>query len=555
MQPVGPNAKVQRTDDPGRAPRDLLRRREFVARLGAVGVAATAVDTLVAACGGSGAQSAGAPQSKVLRVREDYDLQNVDPAFFPTHVDNAVATCCMEGLVQYKPGVDTYQVVNVLADEFEPSRDGLQYHFKLKRGIPFQKGYGEVTADDVKFSYERIAGLTKPNIHAAYQGDWQTLKEVKVKSKYEGTIVLSKPFAPLMHSTLPVGSGLVLPRKAVEKLGKKFQTNPVGSGPYEFEHWTPQQQITLKKFADYGGAWQPAMPKPVWEEIDILVITQDSAALNAFQAGNVAFTTIPTQSVDQYKSGGQNATFIPKTTLNYGFISMNVQDPLLKNINLRKAIRYAVDVPSLIEAAANGQYTQANAIIPKAMGIGYWADAPRYQRDPEKAKAYLKQSGLGKVSLTISVVNAQLQEAEAQVVQQNLQSIGIDAKIVAQDNATFNDIPGKGGGGPNRQIVIDQYVTEPDPSWSIVWFTCPQVKEWNFSEWCDPAFQKLYNKALVELDDTKRSQIYVEMQKMWDANANVIWTYYPTLFYVSSKSVKPALLPDGSPYFWAFQPA
>ena len=61
-----------------------------------------------------------------------------------------------EGLITYKPG--TWEVVNVLAETFEPSADGLQFDFKLKEGIQFHGGYGEVTAEDVKFSYERIAG-------------------------------------------------------------------------------------------------------------------------------------------------------------------------------------------------------------------------------------------------------------------------------------------------------------------------------------------------------------------------------------------------------------
>ena len=62
--------------------------------------------------------------------------------------------------MRYAPG--TWDLVNQLAETFEPSADGLQFAFKLKEGIQFHGGYGEVTAEDVKFSYERIAGLTTP---------------------------------------------------------------------------------------------------------------------------------------------------------------------------------------------------------------------------------------------------------------------------------------------------------------------------------------------------------------------------------------------------------
>ena len=95
-------------------------------------------------------------------------------------------------------------------------------------------GYGEVTAEDVKYSYERIAGLTKPNIHSPYSGDWSTLKEVKVTGKYTGTIILKERFSPLLHSTLPAGSGLVLSKKALLKLGNKgIAVHPIGTGPYD----------------------------------------------------------------------------------------------------------------------------------------------------------------------------------------------------------------------------------------------------------------------------------------------------------------------------------
>ena len=129
-----------------------------------------------------------------------------------------------------------------------------QYHFKLKQGIEWQKGYGEVRASDVKFSFERIAGLTKPNLNSPYSRGLAGARDRAGEGPYEGTIILKEPFGPLMHSTLPVGSGKVLPEKAVEKLGKKWATNIVGSGPYEFEHWVPGQKVTLKRFDHYSGA-------------------------------------------------------------------------------------------------------------------------------------------------------------------------------------------------------------------------------------------------------------------------------------------------------------
>lgn len=478
-------------------------------------------------------------------------MANLDPAFWTSLQDAEIADNMLEGLVSFRPG--TWDVVNTLAESFEPSSDHLRYHFKLKQGVPFHKGYGEVTAEDVKYSYERIAGITKPKINAVYQGDWANLQEVKVESKYAGTIIMKQPFSPLMRSTLPAMSGKVLSKKALLKLGKKFGTSPVGTGPYEFVSWTPQQRIELQKFGQYAGS-NKAYAKPArWETITILPITDDSAAQTALQAGDIDFGAIGTGAVDSFMHGPLGVYRSP--TLNYQWLSMNVQDPLLKNLNLRKAIRAAIDVPSVIEAAYNGKWERAYSIIPSAMGIGYWPDAPHYSQNIAQAKQYLSASGLSNVSLTLNCLNAEADKTAAQVIQSDLQQVGINLKIGAQDSATYYAIPGSGGGGSHRQLNYAFYVTEPDPSWSFVWFTCAQVGEWNWCDWCDPQWNALYHKATQVFPTAQRDQIYIQMQQQWDAQCNIVWIAYPTDYYAGKKSIKPTFRPDGSQVLWDFQAA
>ena len=160
----------------------------------------------------------------------------------------------------------------------------------------------------MKYSYERIAGLTKPNLHAVYQGDWNALQRVKTEGKYAGTIILKEKFAPLSRSTMPAGAGLVVSQKAVEKLGKKFATHPIGTGPYEFVSWTPKQKIVLKRFDKYAGANKGFVHGPFFEAINILPIVNDSAAETALRAGDVDFAEIATGSVDRLKSDSRFQT-------------------------------------------------------------------------------------------------------------------------------------------------------------------------------------------------------------------------------------------------------
>ena len=540
-----------------------ISRAQFIRRAVGLGVTLPAASALLAACGSSSSSSSGtsgatsavsvpAGATKSLSLRTSVDMANLDPAFWPALQDGEIADCIMEGLVSYKPG--TEELVNTLAEEFVPSSDHLSYRFKLKSGIPFHGGYGEVTSNDVKYSYERLAGLTKPNLHAVYQGDWAALKEVKTDGKLGGTIVLKSLFSPLLTSTLPVMSGKVLSQKAIQTLGKKFATQPIGTGPYEFVSWTPQQKTVLKKFAQYGKANSAYAAPATFDQIVIQPITDDNAAANAMQAGDIDYGEVGTPYINQLNGAGLNTVVSP--TFGYEFISMNVKDPQLSNINLRKAIRQAIDVPGILQAAYNGKWVRANAIIPKGMGVGYWPQAPVYNRDVAKAKQYLKAAGMsGGIDLKLGLVNAQADETAAQVIQQNLSDIGITVHIQPQDSATFYAIPGAGGGGPHRQLVYSGYITEPDPSWSIVWFTKSQIGLWNWCEWTDPTFEANYTKATQTFDVATRDQLYVQMQQIWDQSASIIWVAYQTDLYGGKKYVKPSIRPDGSLLMWNFSTA
>lgn len=532
-----------------------VSRREFLLGALVLGVSLPTAGAILAACGNSatsGTTSASPASVSVasLKIRTDIDMANVDPAFWPSHVDAAIGDAVYEGLVSYKPG--TFEVVNTLAETFEPSSDNLRYHFKLKQGIPFHKGYGEVTAEDVKFSYERIAGLTKPNLHAVYQADWDALKAVQVSGKYEGTIILKRPFAPLMLSTLPVMSGKVLSQKAVEKLGKQYATKPIGTGPYELVAWAPKQQITLQRFAGYGGANSAYAAKAQAEKLILMPITSDTAALNALLAGDVDIGFVGTQNITQVQ--GDSALSLTKApTQAHYWLAMNVLDAQLSNISLRKAIRSAIDVPGIISAAYNGAYDRAYAILPPSMKIGYWPQAPHYEQNLSEARTYLSQSGLKNVSLRLTVLNDQTDATVAQVIQSNLSSIGIKVTIEPEDSGTFYAIPGAGGGGPHRQLVYCEYTTQPDPSWSFEWWTSAQKGLWNWNNWYSKEFDGLLSQALVESNPSTRNELYIKAQQLWDQEASMVWVAYITRYIAGKKQIKPSIRPDGQEIIWNYR--
>src|SRR4030066_837446 len=146
-------------------------------------------------------------EPKILKIRLYGDIQVLDPAFYVSANDKVVGTNVYSGLVTYAP--NSYDIKNDLAESIETSADGTRITFKLKEGVQWQNGYGEVTTEDVKFSYERFID---PELKAAYADDWAQLDHVEIIDKYNGQIILKGPFAPVWHSTLPVTAGWALGR-------------------------------------------------------------------------------------------------------------------------------------------------------------------------------------------------------------------------------------------------------------------------------------------------------------------------------------------------------
>jgi peptide/nickel transport system substrate-binding protein len=527
-----------------------IDRRQFFQRATALGLSAGAAGSLLAACGGDEDEAAPKPRKEVLTIRLRHDIQNLDPAFWPADIDEMTMACICEGLVSYKPG--TWDVVNSLAESLESSPDGLRHAFTLKEGIPFHGGYGEVTAEDVKFSYERIAGLTKPKLESPYVGDWASLEQVRVTGTHTGEIVLKEPFAPLMTTTLPLTSGYVLSRRAVEERGKKYPTQPIGTGPYELAEWKPKQRLVLQRFADYGGANSEYAPPVEWREIVGTPIGDDHAADIALETGEIDFGAISLPGIDRFKANA-DFTVHDRTTLDYGWIGMNVQHPKLQDVNVREAVRYAIDVPSILEAAFENRHTQATAIIPPGMPLGHWEEAPVYERDVEKAKGFLQQAGVSDLELTMTVPKeATGAKTIGEIVQANLADVGIDVKLNIVESAVLNEL---GDVLKPLQLFYVYFVTTPDPSWSTVWFTCDQILQWNWMFWCDQEYDRLHLAALEEQDPARRDEMYIEMQKLWDEGTHTVWLHWPTVFYAARRGIEPALRPDGRILPWAFRSA
>ena len=483
-----------------------------------------------------------AAEPKVLRIRLYGDIQNLDPAFIVSANDSAVADAVFEGLIRYGP--NSYDPIYQLAETLEPSEDGLEIYFKLKEGVMWQKGYGELTAEDVKFSFER---MIDPDLAAPYADDWATLDHVEVLGKYEGKIVLSEPLATLWTTTLPMTSGDIVCKKQVEEIGvEKFATDIVGTGPYYLAEWKPKEKVVLARNEEYHG------DAPYWDEIILLPIEDAKTAEVALEAGELDFSGISLASTDRFEAD-PNYELLKLPGLAYAWIGMNVENPKLQDKNVREAIRYAIDVPSILQATYMGQAEQAGAMIPKGL-LGYWADAPLHQRDVEKAKEYMAAAGIESLDLEIACQDTTEYRTWAEVAQQNLADIGINLTINPMDSSTYWSM-GDGDKGLDVELFTSKYSSQPDPAWYTMWFVCDQVGVWNWQRWCNPEFDALHKEGLVTTDLARRDEIYIEMQEIFDEAAQAVWITHPVQAFAYSPDIQPATTPNGDMQIQWFMPA
>ncbi|RUU25134.1 ABC transporter substrate-binding protein [Mesorhizobium sp. M6A.T.Ce.TU.016.01.1.1] len=492
-------------------------------------------------------QAIWAAEGKVLNARGVRDVAKLDPGFYQGGPDVDVMNCIYSKLTHYKPGSEWGWELE--AAEKVEQVDPTHIRFRLKQGIKFTGGHGEMKAKDVKFSLERVIKHNSPGM-----SDLGPLDHVEIEDDYTGVIVLKTPFAPLWTLALPYGVGHIVSEDAVMKAtsdGGDFGMKPPAfSGPYVLADWKANQYLLLTRNPDWSG------PKPGFDEIRILPIADLKTAERAYQAGDIDFTNISLDSLAKFKSAPPADTNVEEhPSLRYAWIGMNMDHPKLKDINVRKAIQWAINVPQILEAAYSGQADVATGTIaPGLVGHRDKALVPP-EGDLAKAKDFLEKAGVSDLVLTIDCTNVSTFSTIAVVVQAQLSQIGITVEINVQDRGSFSTV-GKESEGErwkDLQLIINDYSSLPDPSYATSSFVQDQVGVWNWERFRSGRFDELYAKALTIEDKDERAKLYYEMQDlMEDSGAYRFLTHGGNPVVYRTSQTQAATRPDGIPLYIDF---
>lgn len=483
-----------------------------------------------------------------LHIRNYMDVSSLDPVSTVSAAEGIISSAIYQNLLQFKSD-GSWRTRPDAAESVEQT-DPTHYHFLLKPGQTFSNGFGEMTADDVKFSFER---MIDPAMNSLNLPDMGPLSHVEVHDRYSGTFVLRAPYAAFTSIALAGPNGAILSRKAVTAVGGRFTTNPPsGSGPYQFKSWQAQRKTVLERNPSWSGEAAP------FAEIHVYAMTDDKAAEMAYEAGQLDCAQISVESVAAFERDMPPDSSLRVLPSGRNFwLGMNQENPALADIRVRRAIQYAIDVEAVLEAAWFGLAPVSNGPIPAGMPGHREKPLVPPRGDPDRARTLLREAGVTlPLRLRFDVPSRARDLTAAQVIQWSLKKVGIEAEIRAQDNSTFLTIGRQDLGDQWRdvQLFLQDFVGMADPYYSMTWFISEQVGIWNWERFSNAEFDRLNDLAMATGDEAERSRIYHRMQDLMEESGCYRFLTNGVMPQILRNSIQPAFRPDGYARLREFRP-
>ncbi len=362
----------------------------------------------------------------------------LDPAIGIQGEDNDVTRQIFDAVIDSPYGTFDLlpkDIVPEAAKSWEISKDSKTYTVTLRQGMLFHKGYGEVTAEDAKFTFDR---LRDPATGSGYRIFYDNVDQVQVLDKYRFRISLKQPDPTFYASAMIARGALIVPRKAVEKLGARFRRAPVGSGPFEFEAFDIDRGVILKPFAQYHRG------PPQVDGVEFRYVPDSTARTLGFIKGELDIiegVRLPGW-IDDIRGQAPHAEFDFTRPGSTNVVSFNMTHKPFDDVRVRKAIRYAID-RNLLKQAYGDLYGDVWGInppeYPGAFDRQTLPAKLRYDGDPAKAKQLLAAAGFPHgFAFDNFISEREDYQAIMLMIQEMLRKVGIDMRLQTVDHTTYH---------------------------------------------------------------------------------------------------------------------
>jgi len=418
------------------------------------------------------------------------------------------------------------KVVPGLAQEYSVSEDGKVWTIVLKEGPKYHSG-APVDAESVAKSLNRFRD-NKSGLYAMLFGSFEKAEAVDKKTV---KAYFTEPFAPFLASITSYWISPVDP-VVVDREGENFKNKPSGAGPFKFVEQQRGSSVTYEKNPDY--AWGPEYSKnknaPHIDKLTFRFIKDPQTRVLEFKKGTIQILR------DVQPAFVKELESVPGVTLNkytnaaLNYIGLNTKKPQLSDVRVRQAISMTVDREEIIKGAMEG-YAEP-AYSPFAPKVPYWSEKVEqearkmYKKDIEKSKQLLADAGWkdtngngivdkdGKELTTeLYIIQEQIWERSAQIVQSQLKQIGIDVKIKPADLTT---VVKQTQEGVHDMVLFSYGWNDPDILYIILGKGTKQIGIE------DAKLEELFHKGKTTVQPEARAKIYEELQRLISEQAGMV---------------------------------
>src|SRR4051794_30971865 len=420
-------------------------------------------------------------------------------------------------------------IVPDLAESWSYSEDGKSLAFKLRQGVKWHDGK-PFTAADVKCTWELVLGTAPDKLRVNPRKSWyRNLDSVTTNGDHEVTFHLKRP-QPAFLSLLAAGWSPVYPCHVSPR---ETRTRPIGTGPFKFAEFRPNEVIKTVRNPYYWKKGQPYLDGIEWQ------IMKDQTTRNlAFIAGNSDVsspygTTVPL--LDDVKAQRPDAVCVLTSTNVSRNLIVNPEKPPFDNPELRRAMALTLDRQAFIDIITQGKGDIGATMLPPPEGLwgmppemlktlpGYATDVSKNRTEARKIMEKLGYGPNNRLSVTVSSRNISPYRDPAVILIDQLKEIYFDGVLEPVETANwFPKIYRK-----DFTVGIngtESGVDDPDQNFYEN-FVCGAER--NYTGYCNPEVDKLVDQQSAEFDVEKRKQIVWKIERMLAEEGARPIVFYP----------------------------
>jgi len=446
----------------------------------------------LAGCGGEKKAGGGGSAKDTLVIALMTSPTNLDSRVGADNASGRMFDLIHSGLIKVTPNFDYAPDV---AEKWE-TPDDRTIVFHLNPNARFQNGQ-PVKAADVKWTYD---SMMDPNFVTSKRSGYAAVDHIETPDDHTVVFKLKEPnpgiFDNLTTGILPTGADT-----------NTYKTKPIGAGPYKVVDFRADDRVVLEAFDQWhGGA-------PKIKHVIVRIVPDATTRVLEMRRGSINFEVnqIPFENVAEFDKNPEFKVMKSSGSV-YQYIAINMRDPILSKVAVRRAIHHAIDCARIIRDIQRGYAKPTDTMLAE----GHWARAdnlPTYPYDPNKAKQLLAQAGYPN-GFTFTFKTSQDAEANsrAQVIQQMLKQVGINMQIQSNEMSTFFADIGKG----NFQMysLSRNGIADPDFYYVIFYSKNTPPDGQNRGYYNNPKVDQLILQGRSTFDRAKRKPVYVEIQKI-----------------------------------------